>query len=155
MVLGMSTHVKVELTVEQRAHLEQVIRSGRDLARTQTKARILLLTDRNQDQPRSDVEIAAALHVSKPTIIRTRRRCVLEGVDAALYDKPRPGATPKITGDVEAHLTVLACSTPPDGKGRWTLQMLADKLVELQLVESISDVAVMHRLKKTNSSRGG
>ncbi len=78
----------------------------------------------------------------------------MEGMDAALYDKPRPGAPPKLTGAVEAHLTVLACSTPPDGKARWTLQLLADKLVELELVASISDVAVMHRLKKTNSNRG-
>ncbi len=124
------------------------------MARTQTKARILLLTDRNQPQPRADAEIAAALQVSKPTIVRTRRRFVLEGMDAALYDKPRPGATPKITGDVEAQLTLLACSTPPEGKARWTLQLLADKLVELKLVDSISDVAVMHRLKKTSSNRG-
>ncbi len=154
MLLAMSKHVNVELTAEQRAHLEQLIRAGSGLARTQTKARILLLTDRNQTQPRSDAEIAAALQVSKPTIVRTRRRCVLEGLDAALYDKPRPGATPKITGEVEAQLTLLACSTPPEGKARWTLQLLADKLVELKLVESISDVAVMHRLKKTNSNPG-
>lgn len=154
MLLGMSTHVKVELTAEQRDHLEQLTRSGSGLARTQTKARILLLTDRNQDQPCSDAEIAAALQVSKPTIIRTRRRFVLEGMAAALHDKPRPGATPKITGEVEAQLTLLACSTPPEGKARWTLQLLADKLVELKLVERISDVAVMHRLKKTNSSPG-
>jgi transposase len=134
--------------------LEQLIRAGTCLARTQTKARILLLTDRSQGQHRSDAALADALGVSKPTIIRTRRRFVLEGMDAALYDKPRPGATPKLTGAVEAHLTVLACSTPPDGKARWTLQLLADKLVELELVASISDVAVMHRLKKTNSNRG-
>ncbi len=152
--MGMSKHVKVYLTPEQRAYLEQLIRSGTSRARTQTKARMLLLTDRNQAYPRSDAEIAAALGVSKPTIIRTRRRCVLEGLEAALYDKPRPGAKPKITGEVEAHLTLLACSTPPDGKARWTLQLLADKLVELQLVESISDVAVLHRLKKTHAPRG-
>ena len=155
MLSGMSTHVKVELTAEQRSRLEELTRSGRGLARTQTKARILLLSDRNQDQPQTDAQIAAALQVSKPTIVRTRRRCVLEGLDAALYDKPRPGATPKITGEVEAQLTVLACSTPPEGKARWTLQLLADKLIELKLVDSISDVAVMHRLKKTNANRGG
>lgn len=154
MLYGMSKHVKVYLTPEQRAQLEQLIRSGTSRARTQTKARILLLTDRNQAQPRSDADIAAALQVSKPTIIRTRRRFVVEGMDAALNDKPRPGATPKITGEVEAHLTLLACSAPPDGKARWTLHLLADKLIELQLVESISDVAVMHRLKKMTSNPG-
>ncbi len=155
MLYGMSTHVKVYLTDEQRAHLEHLIRSGSCLARTQTKARILLLTNRNQVHPRSDAEIAASLGISRPTIVRTRRRFVLEGLDAALYDKPRPGAKPKITGEVAAHLTLLACSTPPEGKQRWTLQLLADKLVELQLVDSISDVAVMHRLKKMSSNRGG
>jgi transposase len=154
MLVGMSQHVKVQLTPEQRAYLEQLIRAGTSRARTQTKARILLLTDRNQVHPRADAEIAAALRVSKPTIIRTRRRFVLEGMEAALYDKPRPGAKPKITGEVEAHLTLLACSSPPDGKARWTLQLLADKLVELQLVESISAVAVMQRLKKTTSTPG-
>lgn len=154
MLLRMSKHVTVHLTAEQRTQLDTLTRSGTCLARTQTKARILLLTDRNQDHPQSDAEIAVALQVSKPTIIRTRRRCVLEGMDAALYDKPRPGAKPKMTGEVEAHLTLLACSTPPDGKARWTLQLLADKLVELKLVESISDVAVMNRLKKTTSSPG-
>ena len=154
MLSSMSTHINVYLTPEQRTELEQLIHSGTSRARTQTKARILLLTDRNQAQPRSDTAIAAAVQVSKPTIIRTRRRFGLEGLQAALYDKPRPGARPKITGDVEAQLTLLACSAPPDGKARWTLRLLADTLVELQLVESISDVAVLQRLKKTNSSRG-
>lgn len=154
MLHGMSTHVKAYLTPEQRADLEALTRSGNCLARTHTKARILLLTDRNQVQPCADAEIAALLRVSSPTIIRTRRRFVLEGMDAALYDKPRPGAKPKITGEVEAHLTLLACSAPPEGKARWTLQLLADTLVELKLVDSISDVAVLHRLKKTNSNHG-
>ena len=76
------------------------------------------------------------------------------GLANALYDKARPGATPKITGEIEAQLTLLACSAPPAGRSRWTLQLLADKLVELKLVDSISDVAVMHRLKKTNLSLG-
>ena len=155
MLDGMSTHVKVDLTPEQRTQLAQLIRSGTSRARTQTKARIVLLTDRNQAHPRADTAIAAVLQVSKPTIIRTRRRFGLEGLEAALYDKPRPGATPKSTGAVEAHLTRLACSAPPDGKAHWTLRMLADKLIELQLVETISDVAVMHRLKTTSASRGG
>lgn len=155
MLLDMSKHVTVQLNDAQRTQLEGLIRSGSCLARTQTKARILLLTNRNQVHPRSDAEIAAILGISRPTIIRTRRRFVLAGMEAALYDKPRPGAKPKLTGEVEAHLTLLACSAPPEGKQRWTLQLLAGKLVELQLVDSISDVAVMHRLKKTHSSRGG
>ncbi len=151
----MTKHVIVQLTPDEWAHLTQLTRAGTRAARVQTKARILLLTDRSHGAQRTDDAIAAALGVSRPTIIRTRQRFVADGLDAALYDRPRPGATPKITGEVEAHLTVLACSTPPDGKAHWTLQMLADKLVELRLVESISAVAVQQRLKKTPSSRGG
>ena len=89
-----------------------------------------------------------------PTIINIRKKYAESGLENALYDKPRPGAIPKITGEIEAQLTMLACSAPPEGKARWTLQMLADKLVELKLVDSISDVAVMKRLKKMNLSLG-
>lgn len=154
MLHPMSTHVTVALTPTERTQLDKLIRTGRSRARTQTKARILLLTDRSQGQQRTDDEIAGVLGVSKPTIIRTRRRFVLEGLDAALYDRPRPGAAPKITGEVEAHLTLLACSDAPAGHARWTLHMLADKLVELQLVDSISTVAIHTRLKKTACNRG-
>ena len=151
----MSKHVHVHLTTEQREHLERMIRSGSAAARVQTRARILLLADRTQPDRRTDPEIAAALLCSVNTVGNIRRRFVRDGLEAALYDRPRPGAKPKITGEVEAHLTVLACSQPPEGKTRWTLHMLAAKLVELQLVDSISDVAVLHRLKKIASSRGG
>ncbi len=144
----------VHLTNEQRAQLEALIHAGTAPARTQTRARVLLLTDRTQPRRWSDAEVAAAILCNKNTVGNIRRRFRQAGLDAALYDQPRPGAKPKITGDVEAHLTLLACSTPPEGRQRWTLQMLADKLVELQLVDSISDVAVMHRLKKTTSNRG-
>ena len=75
-------------------------------------------------------------------------------MEAALFDKPRPGATPKITGDIEAQLVTLACSDPPQGHARWTLRLLADKMVALGYIESISNVAVYQRLKKTNLSRG-
>ncbi len=151
----MSKHLHVHLTNEQRAHLEGVIHAGNAPARTQTRTRILLLTDRNQSYRMTDAEIAAALLCNKNTVGNVRRRFLQQGIDAALYDQPRPGAKPKITGAVEAQLTLLACSQPPEGHARWTLQLLADKLVELGVVDSISDVAVMHRLKKTNSSRGG
>lgn len=118
MLVSMSKHPHLQLTAEERAHLDALIRSGTSLARTQTKARILLLTDRTDGHARTDADIAAALHVTRATIIRTRQRCAVDGLDAALYDKPRLGATPKITGAVETQLTVLACSTPPNGKGR-------------------------------------
>lgn len=151
---GMSKPLIVWLTEEQREHLRQRTRSGHAPARVQTRARILLLADRSQGQRRTHQQITQALAVSAVTISATCRRFVLEGMDAALSEKPRPGKAPKITGEVEAHLVLLACSDPPEGFARWTMQMLADKLVELQLVDSISDSAVCERLKKTKSSRG-
>ena len=150
----MSKHRSLLLANEQRAHLENLIRSGVASARTLTRARILLLTDRSQGDKRTDEQVSQALLCSKGTVQNVRHRCLDEGVEAALVEKPRPGQTPKITGEVEAQLIATACSAPPTGKARWTLQMLADKLVELQLVESISDVAIMKRLKKRLSSPG-
>jgi len=150
----MTTKYHVYLTQENRQELERLIRSGASSARTQTRARILLLTDENQKQKKGTEEIASVLMCSLPTITNIRKKFVAGGVENALYDKARPGAIPKITGEIEAQLTLLACSAPPEGRARWTLQLLADKLVELKLVDSISDVAVMHRLKKMNLSLG-
>ena len=150
----MSKHITLHLSDEQRTHLNSLLHSGNAPARTQTRARILLLTDRSQGQQRTDEQIAAVLGVCKPTIIRIRRRCVQEGLEAALYERARPGKTPKITGEVEAALTLLACSDPPEGQARWTLRLLAAQMVELGYVDSLSNVAVYQRLKKTKSSPG-
>lgn len=150
----MTTKYHVCLTQENRQELETLIRSGKSSARTQTRARILLLTDESQKKKKRTEEIASILMCSLPTITNIRKKFVEGGVENALYDKVRPGAIPKITGEIEAQLTLLACSAPPEGRSRWTLQLLADKLVELKLVDSISDVAVMHRLKKMNLSLG-
>lgn len=150
----MRTKYHIHLSKENRQDLESLIRSGESSARTQTRARILLLTDESQKKKKGTEEIASALMCSLPTITNIRKKFVEGGLENALYDKPRPGAIPKITGEIEAHLTLLACSAPPEGRSRWTLQLLADKLVELKLLDSISDVAVMHRLKKMNLSLG-
>jgi putative transposase len=150
----MGQHTVIHLTPEQRQHLENLIHAGSAPARTQTKARILLLTDRSQGQRRTDAEIAQALLCSKGTIGSTRKRFAQDGMEAALYDKSRPGKAPKSTGEVEAQLVLLACSSPPSGQARWTLQLLADQLVLLGLLESISAVAVHERLKKTNCVPG-
>lgn len=150
----MTTKYHVHLSKEDRQDLETLIHSGESSARTQTRARILLLSDENQKKKKGTKEIASALLCSLPTITNIRKKFVEGGLENALYDKARPGATPKITGEIEAQLTMLACSAPPAGRARWTLQMLADKLVELKLVDSISDVAVLHRLKKMNLSLG-
>jgi hypothetical protein len=150
----MAQKYHVTLSKSNRQELEALIRSGESSARTQTRARILLLSDESQKKQKNTAEIASALLCSLPTITHIRKKFVEGGLENALYDQPRPGALPKITGEIEAQLTMLACSAPPEGKVRWTLQMLADKLVELKLVDSISDVAVMHRLKKMNLSLG-
>ena len=150
----MVTKYHVHLSKADRQELETLIRSGESSARTQTRARILLLSDENQKKKMGTKEIASALLCSLPTLTHIRKKYVEGGMENALYDQPRPGAIPKITGAIEAQLTMLACSAPPEGRSRWTLQLLADKLVELKLVDSISDVAVMHRLKKMNLSLG-
>ena len=150
----MRTRHTLHLTEDDRSHLESLIRSGSASARTQTRARILLLTDRSQGQQLTDEEVAKALLISIPTVGRIRRRFIEEGMQSALSDKPRPGRAPKITGDVEAHLIATACSDPPEGCVRWTLKLLADQLIELELVDSISTVAIHKRLKKINSSHG-
>jgi hypothetical protein len=150
----MSTKYHIQLSKEERQELENLVRAGESSARTQTRARILLLCDESQKRSKTTEEIASALLCSLPTITNIRKKFVEGGLPNALYDQPRPGQKPKITGEIEAQLTMLACSAPPEGKVRWTLQMLADKLVELKLVESLSDVAVMHRLKKMNLSLG-
>jgi transposase len=150
----MTTKYHIYMSTEERQELESLIRSGASSARTQTRARILLLCDESQNKKKTTKEISSALLCSLPTITNIRRKFVEGGLPNALYDQPRPGQKPKITGEIEAQLTLLACSAPPAGKAHWTLQMLADKLVELKLLDSISDVAVMHRLKKMNLGLG-
>jgi transposase len=140
----------IQLSDEQRAELETLIRTGNAAARVQTRARILLLSS----EGKSEAEIVAALHTSPATVQKTRRHFRVEGLHRALYDKVRPGRPPRITGEVEAKLAMLACSTPPEGRGRWTLQLLADKMVELEYIDAISDQAVYKTLKKTNLSLG-
>ncbi len=142
------------LTEEERTHLEQLLHAGTSPARTHTRARILLLSNTRPGRQRYDREIANSLMCSLGTIVNVRRRYVAGGLEAALYDQPRPGAKPKLTGELEAQLTLLACSDPPEGLARWTLRLLADQMVELGLVESISHVTVWERLKKTPSSPG-
>lgn len=150
----MGQHRKVVLPPDHRTQLEHVIHAGHTTASVHARARILLLTDDSQQQHRTDADIAASLQVPHSTVVRVRKRYLDAGLDAVLQDKPRSGQPPKITGEVEAHLTVLACSTPPDGQERWTLRLLADRLVELGHVDSISHTAIGNRLKKPRSSPG-
>jgi transposase len=144
----------INLNEEERTELLQLIKSGKQSARVLGRARILLLLDRSQGQARKLQEIADGMMTSIGTVSNVKRRYIHGGLEEALNDRPRPGAIPKITGEVEAHLIAITCSEPPDGYERWTLRLLADKLIELELVESISHVAVGEVLKKTNSNPG-
>jgi len=135
---------RVELTEVQRAELLLLTRQGRAPARTVLRAHILL----RASEDAFDDDTAAALHASVHTVQRVRRRFVELGLERALYDRPRPGAAPKLDARGEAQLIALACSDPPPGRTVWTLQLLADKLVELHVIESISDESVRRTLGK-------
>lgn len=150
--MGKSQHI--ELSAAQRHELEQMIRAGSAPARVQTRARILLLSDDAPGDWQSAPAVAKALLVHPNTVRSIRRRFVAEGLAGALYDRPRPGATPKLTGAVEAQLTVLACSQPPAGHAEWSLRLLADHLVALGTLESVSHTTVGDWLKKTRLNPG-
>lgn len=144
----------IHLNDEERVELEQLIRSGTNSARVIGRARTLLLIDRSQGKKRTIQEVAEAAMVSPGTVSNIKRRYFEGGPAGALYDKPRPGAKPKVDGEVEARLIALTCSDPPEGYERWTLRLLASELVALEVLESISHVTVGEVLKKTNSSLG-
>ena len=146
----------VTLTADERDQLEALTRAGKRSARTITRARILLLADQGEGGPgREDRWIAEALGCGHRTVERVRERFVTGGLDAALTHKPqaKPSREPVLDGAAEARLIALACEEAPDGRRRWALRMLADKLVELEVVESVSRGTVRRVLKKTSSGR--
>jgi putative transposase len=146
---------EIQLTEAQRVELKQLLHAGDAPARTQTRARILLLSDRSQGGDwQSAPKIAQAVLAHPNTVRNVRRRFLAEGLEAALTERPRPGAVSKLTGDLEVQLTTLACSDPPAGHARWTLRLLAHKLIELGVVTGVSHVSVRAWLKKTDSSLG-
>ena len=147
---------RVTLTAEERAELEHVVSVGKSAARKLIHARILLLADTPAGGAHADDEIVAALGVGMCTVGRVRKRLVTEGLLAAVNHKPQPPRPDKIKikGNLEQKLIQLACSDPPEGRCHWTLQLLADELVVLGLVEATSTEAVRQALKKTTSSRG-
>jgi transposase len=140
----------VNLSDEERETLRGVIKKGRVGGRKLNRAHVLLLADEGQ----TDDMIATALHTGVSTVERTRRRCVEGGVEHALSEKARPKRGTKLDAKGRAMLVATACSEPPNGRATWTMQLLADRLVELKVVESISDETVRMELKKTNSSPG-
>ena len=136
----------VDLTPEERQELLDLVKKGNSSAYRIRRANTLLLAS----EARSDAEIAQALHIGRATVERTRKRFVEGGLDWALTDRVRPGAKVKLSGRDEALLVAVACSDAPEGRERWTMQMLTDRLVEMGVVESISDETVRRCLKKTS-----
>ena len=140
---------RVALSTEERTTLAQLLRRGQAGTRKLTRARILL----KADDGLSDEEIAAALHVGTATVGRTRQRFVEESL-GALDEHARPGSQRKLTGKQEAHVIAVACTPAPAGHARWTLRLLADKVVDLGFADTIAHETVRQVLKKTNSNRG-
>jgi transposase len=136
---------KVNLTGEEKCQLEDLVHKGQSAARSQTRARILLKAAAGVQ----DKDIIEALDVSPSMVAKTRQRCVEEGPEAALKERPRPGQAPKLTDQQAAHLIAIACSDAPEGHGHWTLRLLADKVVELDYAGSCSYELIRRLLKKT------
>jgi transposase len=135
----------VSLTDSERETLLALTKKGSVAARKLTRAHILLQADAGA----TDDAIAQSLHIGTATVERIRKRFVEGGVDGALSERPRPGGKRKLDGKAEATLVAWACSTPPDDRKQWIMQLLANKLVEIKLVEAISDETVRRTLKKT------
>lgn len=147
----------VTLTPDERTQLAALIAAGKGAAKKLAHARILLKADQADGGPAwTDDRIAEAVEVSVATVERVRQRFVEDGLDAALARKKqdKPSRERTLDGRAEARLIALACSAPPDGRKRWTLKLLADKLVELEVVDAVSDETVRRALQKTRSSRG-
>ena len=148
---------KVTLTAAERQQLQGLITTGKAAAKKLSHARVLLKADAAEGGPAwDDQRIADATEVSTDTVARVRQRFVEHGLEAALTRKKqdRPSRERKLDGRAEARLIALACSAPPDGRTEWTMKLLAGRLVELEVVDTVSDETVRRLLKKTNSSRG-
>lgn len=141
---------RIELTSEQRKSLRKIVRIGRNKAKVITHAHILL----KSDEGKTDKEIADLLYIGEETVRRVRQRYCHDGLELALHGKPYPKGEPSLTDKQEAYLVALACSDPPEGRSRWTVELLTERMMSDQVVESISREKVRLTLKKTNSSLG-
>ena len=142
----------VHLSAEQRQELQHLIHTGKSTAHQQMAARVLLKADEANEEHLSSSQIAQGLEISPRTVIRIKQRYAQQGLSTALsgnYPKERP-LRRKIDGHVEAHLIAIACGPAPQGHRRWTMQLLADRVIDLGIVDQISDEAVRLALKKTN-----
>lgn len=147
---------KVKLSSEEREELNGLVNKGQSQARRARRARILLMADEGQENGGwKDADIAQALGANVRTVERTRQKCVEEGLEAALnHTKPKKTRRKVLDGAAEARLVQLACTEAPDGHESWSMQMLAEKLIELEVVETVSRETVRTRLKKMNLNLG-
>jgi transposase len=141
---------RVDLTQSEREQLLDIARKGKTSARKVKRSLILC----KADEGLTDQQVSQALLVGPSTVSRVRRRFVEEGLESALKERPRPGQRRKLDGKQEAHLVAVACSPAPEGRAQWTLQLLANQVVELKLADSISPETVRQMLKKTSLNRG-
>jgi hypothetical protein len=141
---------RVALEPDERAALEQLVSKGKSASRKLAHARVLLLADTASGGESTDEDIVTAVGVSPRTIARVRKQFVTEGVESASDHRPQPARPDKIKGDVDQKLVELACTDPPRGRCRWTLKLLADEMVVLGLVDSISTETVRQALKKND-----
>lgn len=146
----MSDKYIVDLTAAEHEYLSGLLKHGQSSARKIARAHLL----RQAAEGLRDAEIADTLRIGLSTLPRTRQRFVEEGMEHALSERRRRGVRPKLEGTQEAVWVALACSPPPAGRARWTLQLLAERLIELTAVEGSSDEPIRRALKKTSSSPG-
>lgn len=144
MRIGRPPKYEVRLSKEEKKELKELLSKGKHASRVLKRAQVLLLADEEKKQK----EIESALKVSGPTIWMIKKRYCEEGLSAALEERPRPGAKAKLDAKGEAFLIALACSEAPENRESWTMQLLAEQLIELGIVEEISDETVRLRLKK-------
>lgn len=142
---------RVTLTADERALLEELTANGKRRARVLRHAYILLNVDESESNPsKTDQQVAEFLSITVQTVENIRKKFVLEGFETALYGRPTTRSyLPKVDGDGEAHLVALSCSEPPEGFARWSLRLLAEKMVALEYIEAISHETVRQVLKKT------
>jgi transposase len=152
----MKKRYRVTLTEDERLDLQKLVSTGKAAAKKLVRARIVLLADQEEGGPGlSDPAIVAALGCGRVTVERVRQHFVEDGLEAALQPPPRQRVYERrLDGKAEAHLVALACGRPPEGRARWTLRLLADRMVALEYVEELSYETVRRTLKKTSSSRG-
>ena len=152
----MEKRYRVTLTAEERQDLQKMVSTGKTAAKKIVRGRILLLADQAPEGPaKSDPEIIEALGCGRATVERIRKRFVEGGLEAALNPAPTTQTFERrLDGRAEAHLVALVCGSPPEGRARWTLRLLADRMVVLGYAEKLSHETVRKTLKKTNLSLG-